>query len=196
MPNKIIPELNYLLKEVEKHYGRPLKTSANFEALSIVIERDLGEIISASTLKRLWGYVSLRPTPRMNTLNVLSKFIGKRDFATFCQNILDDEFYVSEFFSTKNICSSDLEKGTEIILGWAPNRIVHLRYNGQSTYIVINSENSKLLIGDQFQAESFMLGYPLYIPRILRNGNYTPSYIAGTKEGLDRVDVVTGEKEE
>lgn len=42
MPNKIIPELNYLLKEVEKHYGRPLKTSANFEALSIVIERDLG----------------------------------------------------------------------------------------------------------------------------------------------------------
>lgn len=43
MPNKIIPELNYLLKEVEKHYGRPLKTSANFEALSIVIERDLGK---------------------------------------------------------------------------------------------------------------------------------------------------------
>lgn len=196
MPNKIIPELNYLLKEVEKHYGRPLKTSANFEALSIVIERDLGEIISASTLKRLWGYVSLRPTPRMNTLNVLSKFIGKRDFATFCQNILDDEFNVSEFFTTKNICSSDLDKGTEIILGWAPNRIVLLRYDGQSTYTVMKSENSKLLTGDQFQAESFMLGYPLYIPRILRNGNYTPSYIAGTKEGLDRVDVVTEETEE
>lgn len=116
MPNKIIPELNYLLKEVEKHYGRPLKTSANFEALSIVIERDLGEIISASTLKRLWGYVSLRPTPRMNTLNVLSKFIGKRDFATFCQNILDDEFYVSEFSPPRTSAPPTWKKGLKSFL--------------------------------------------------------------------------------
>ena len=36
-----------------------------------------------------------------------------------------------------------------------------------------------------------MIGYPLYIPRILRNGEYTLSYIAGTQEGLNRVDVLS-----
>ncbi len=60
---KIVPELNYLLAEVEKRYGRRLSTSADFEALSVVVEHESGELISASTLKRLWGYVTLKPTP-------------------------------------------------------------------------------------------------------------------------------------
>lgn len=48
---KIVPELNYLLAEVEKRYGRRLSTSADFEALSVVVEHESGELISASTLK-------------------------------------------------------------------------------------------------------------------------------------------------
>ena len=87
---KIVPELNYLLAEVEKRYGRRLSTSADFEALSVVVEHESGELISASTLKRLWGYVTLKPTPRISTLNVLSRYIGKRDFNAFQQSIMSD----------------------------------------------------------------------------------------------------------
>lgn len=187
---KIVPELNYLLSEVEKRYGRRLLTSADFEALSVVIEHESGEILSSSTLKRLWGYVSLKPTPRVSTLDVLSRYIGMRDFSTFRQSIKDDAFYVSRFFSTKIVCTSDLKNGTEVAIGWSPDRLVHLRYEGDGTYTVTKSENSKLIEGDRFPAESFMLGYPLYIPRILRNGEYTLSYIAGTHEGLNRVDIL------
>lgn len=187
---KIVPELNYLLAEVERHYGRRLLSSSDFEALSVVIEHECGELLSSSTLKRLWGYVSLKPIPRISTLNVLSRFIGMRDFEAFRQSIKDNASYVSRYFSTKTVCSSDLGKGTEVIIGWAPDRIVHLRYEGDGTFTVTSSENSKLVEGDSFQAESFMLGYPLYIPRILRNGEYTLAYIAGTQDGLNRVDVV------
>lgn len=188
--SKIVPELNYLLAEVEKHYGRKLLSSTDFEALSIVIEHECGEILSSSTLKRLWGYVSLKPIPRISTLNVLSKFIGMRDFEAFRQSIKNNQSYVSRYFSTKTVCSSDLDKGAEMIIGWAPDRLVHLKYDGGSTYTVTKSENSKLIEGDSFSAESFMLGYPLYIPRILRNGEYTLSYIAGTQDGLNRIDVI------
>ncbi len=189
---KIVPELNYLLSEVEKHYGRRLATSTDFEALSVVIEHESGEMLSSSTLKRLWGYVSLKTTPRVSTLNVLSRYIGKRDFCDFRQSILEDEHYVSRFFSVKLVCSSDLKKGTEVIIGWAPDRLVTLRYDGDGGYTVTKSENSKLLEGDRFRTESFMVGFPLYIPRILRDGEYTLSYIAGMHEGLNRVDVVGG----
>lgn len=188
---KTVPELNYLLAEVEKRYGRKLSTSADFETLSVVVEHECGEMISASTLKRLWGYVNLKPTPRVSTLNILSRYIGKRDFGTFRQGILNDGHYVSSFFTVKKVCSSDLRKGAEALIGWAPNRLVTLRHDGDGNYTVIKSENSKLLEGDKFQAESFMIGYPLYIPRILRNGEYTLSYIAGTQEGLNRVDVLS-----
>ncbi len=188
---KIVPELNYLLAEVEKRYGRRLSTSADFEALSVVVEHECGELISSSTLKRLWGYVTLKPTPRISTLNVLSRYVGKRYFSAFKQSILNDEHYVSHFFSVKKVCSSDLKNGAEVLIGWAPNRLVTLRYDGDGNYTVIKSENSKLLEGDKFQSESFMIGYPLYIPRLLRNGEYTLSYIAGTQEGLNRADVIS-----
>lgn len=188
---KIVPELNYLLAEVEKRYGRRLSTSADFEALSVVVEHECGELISSSTLKRLWGYVTLKPTPRISTLNVLSRYVGKRDFSAFKQSILNDKQFVSHFFSVKKVCSSDLKNGAEVLIGWAPNRLVTLRYDGDGNYTVIKSENSKLLEGDKFQAESFMVGYPLYIPRIMRNGEYTLSYIAGTQEGLNRADIIS-----
>ncbi len=188
--HKTVPELNYLLKEVEKRFGRRLSTSADYEVLSIVIEHESGELVSASTLKRLWGYVALKPSPRLSTLDVLARYIGKRDFLSFRQSLQESKADVSCFFSTKAAYSSELEKGAELLIGWNPNRLVRLRHNGNGTFTVIQSENSKLIVGDQFQAESFMVGYPLYIARILRNGEYTLPYIAGTKDGLNRVDVI------
>ena len=71
-----MPELAYLLEEVEKKYGRRIATTTDFEALSVVIEHQVGEMLSSSTLKRLWGYVSLSPTPRVATLDILSRFVG------------------------------------------------------------------------------------------------------------------------
>lgn len=188
--HKTVPELNYLLKEVEKRFGRRLSTSADYEVLSIVIEHESGELVSASTLKRLWGYVALKPSPRLSTLDVLARYIGKRDFLSFRQSLQESKADVSCFFSTKAAYSSELEKGAELLIGWNPNRLVRLRHNGNSMFTVLESENSKLVVGDQFQAESFMVGYPLYIARILRNGEYTLPYIAGTKDGLNRVDVI------
>ena len=68
-----IPEISLLLLEVERKYGRKVSTSTDFESLSVVIEHEIGEYLSSSTLKRLWGYVSLRPTPRISTLDVLCR---------------------------------------------------------------------------------------------------------------------------
>lgn len=194
--SQIIPELNYLLDEVEKRYGRKLLSSGDFEALSVVIEHESGEILSASTLKRLWGYVTLKPTPRISTLNVLARYIGKRDFTAFRQSIQNDRYYVSRFFSTKTAYTSDLQEGAELIIGWAPNRVVRLRYEGNGSFVVLKSENSKLEAGDRFDADSFMIGYPLYIPRILRRDKYTLSYIAGTKDGLNRLEIVDKEEKD
>ncbi len=120
------------------------------------------------------------------------KFIGKRNF-NICQNILDDELCVELY--AKNICSSDLEKGTEIILGWAPNRIVLLRYDGQSTYTVMKfGKLRKLLVGDQFQAESFVAILSIFPKSLGTATTHHPTW--PDREGLDRVDVVTEETEE
>jgi len=90
--SKEIPELKFLLSEVEKAYGRGVHTTTDFEALSVVIEHDINERLSCSTLKRLWGYVSNHSSPSLATLNILSRYVGKRDFLAFCEAIKRREF--------------------------------------------------------------------------------------------------------
>lgn len=187
---KAIPELNYLLHKVEHKYGRRLSTSTDFEALSVVIDREIGELVSASTLKRLWGYVSLKPTPRQSTLDILARFLGERSFQGFCKQLKDSPEYQSTFFSSKAVPSSCLKPGQTLEIGWNPDRLVYLKYIGNEEFYVNESCNSQLNKGDRFYVTAFMLGYPLYIPRILRDGEFTPSYIAGTVDGLSRLEVI------
>ena len=181
---KNMPELAYLLTEVENRYGRRIATTTDFESLSFVIEHQTGEQISSSTLKRLWGYVSLNPTPRIATLDILSKVIGHKNFKAFCESLKVSKGFVSTFFTAKYQTVAELKAGVEVSIGWTPNRLVRLKYHCDFQFEVISSENSQLLPGDRFELSEIIIGYPLYISRILRNGEYTASYVAGRNKGI------------
>ena len=191
MAKKHIPELAYLLTEVEKKYGRRIATTTDFESLSVVIEHQIGEQISSSTLKRLWGYVSLNPTPRIATLDVLSRYVGYKDFKSFCGSLKDSKAFTSTFFSSRCQTVAELAEGARVTLGWAPNRMVSMKYLGSFGFEVVSSENSSLQVGDRFELSDIIVGYPLYISRILRDGKYTPSYVAGQIDGINflRVEI-------
>ena len=187
--SKPIPELAFLRTEVERTYGRALSTTTAFESLSVVIEHDTGELVSASTLKRLWGYVSLAPTPRLSTLDVLSRYIGKRDFKAFCAALKKEAQFESTFFTAKFVASDTLAPGARVTIGWKPDRIVQLRYLGSSAFEVTASERSKLRVGDRFECAHFLLGYPLYLARIHRDGADTPPFVAARTEGLNLLKI-------
>lgn len=187
---KQIPELNYLLKEVEGHYGRRLATSTDFEALSVLIEHETNDMVSASTLKRMWGYVTKHPVPRITTLDILARYIGYRDFNTFRNSLKNQPDFESSFFSAKVIDVANLTPGNRVQICWNPNRLVVLEYLGNFRFRVISSENSHLLEDDEFTATSFMQDYPLYIATITRGNETTPSYIAGSNSGLTSVSLL------
>ena len=187
--SKDIPELAFMRAGIEKKYGRTISTSTDFEALSVTIERETGEFVSSSTLKRLWGYVSLRPVPRIATLDVLSRYLGHTSFAAFRRSLKDNPAFESGFFTTSLVSSTELSEGQKVKIGWAPDRLVLLEYLGNSTFRVVCSENSKFMEGDEFSTTQFMLGYPLFVDRIHRNGSWTPSYVAGKKEGLNYLSI-------
>lgn len=189
---KEIPELQYLLELVEKQYGRKLSTTTDFESLSVIIEKATGDLLSSSTLKRLYGYVSLNTVPRKTTLDILSRFIGNRDYETFRISLSNDPQFSSRFFSAKTVTTSELKAGDRLRIGWPVNRIVTLNYLGNDLFEVETSVNASLVKGDRFRQVSFMKGYPLYLSRILRNGDYTPAYVAGMNSGLNLLEVVNG----
>ena len=187
---KEIPELQYLLELVEKQYGRKLSTTTDFESLSVIIEKTTGELLSSSTLKRLYGYVSLNTVPRKTTLDILARFIGNRDYETFRISLSNDPQFSSRFFSAKTVTTSELKAGDRLRIGWPANRIVTLNYLGDDLFEVETSVNASLVKGDRFRQVSFMKGYPLYLSRILRDGDYTPAYVAGMNSGLNLIEIV------
>ena len=107
----VVHEVSYLLSEVEARYGRRISTSADFESLSVVIEHSIGDLISSSTLKRLWGYVTLNPTPRIATLDVLARYVGCKNFRSFCESLKDSKAFVSDFFNADYLSVDDLKSG-------------------------------------------------------------------------------------
>ena len=187
---KEIPELQYLLELVEKQYGRKLSTTTDFESLSVIIEKATGDLLSSSTLKRLYGYVSLNTVPRKTTLDILSRFIGNRDYETFRISLSNDPQFSSRFFSAQTVTTSELKAGDRLRIGWPANRIVTLNYLGDDLFEVETSVNASLVKGDRFRQVSFMKGYPLYLSRILRDGDYTPAYVAGMNSGLNLIEIV------
>jgi len=196
MGTPFIPELAELLRRVEEKFGHRLSTTTDFELLSFVMEREIGELISASTLKRLWGYVSYSSTPRIATLDTLSRYLGHKNFKSFRQALKDSGAVVSNFFSSKTVEASSLKDGARLLLGWAPNRLIRLKFLGGTTFEVESVENAKLRPGDRFEASEFILGAPLFISSVRRSdGTVTPPYVAAKAEGLNVLEVLPNDKD-
>jgi len=155
-----IPEINYLMSLVEKRFCKSVKTSTDFYSLAQEIESKTFERISASTLKRMWGYVNMTPLPRQTTLDVLAKHIGSTDYKTFCESIKNSTAFQSRFFTANFINSCDLAPDSRVEIGWDPNRKVTLKYMGDYLFEVESSLNSKLRQGDRFEAANFIKGSP------------------------------------
>ena len=189
METKIIPELQTLLEEVEKTYGRPIKTSKDFYILSALIEHDCGAVLSAATLKRLWGYVSLQTTPRKSTLDTLSKYVGYHDFDDFRTSMYGKADDTSGFFDATYLSSEDIPEGAILRIGWEPGRLLRLRKVEDSSFEVIENHNSKLQEGDRFQISCFIKGLPLIIPVIYRGDQELPAFIAGKSKGINLLSV-------
>jgi hypothetical protein len=178
------PEIAELQRIIEEKYHKALNTTTDFEEFSYFLKKNDFGIVSPSTLKRLWGYVNDEHNPRIQTLDILSRYIEHKDFAHFCSFLKTSTAYNSSFFTAEEVSAKDLKIGDIVIIGWSPNRLIKLLFKGGSSFEVIEAEQSKLLIGDCFEASGFLKGQPLSLPYIIRDGNRTSPFIAGRNGGL------------
>ncbi len=179
------PETTELLRLVERKFGKPLDSTNDFDEFSLCLKSKKLGTVSASTLKRLWGYVNDSHQPRTNTLDILASYLGHAHFQDFCLWLKKSTVYNSSFFSAHIIdVPGNLALGDEVEIGWAPNRYLRLNYRGGVMFEVRESKESKLQTGDCFEAVSFVLGQPLLLAYVLRDGQRTPPFIAGRNGGL------------
>lgn len=179
---KTNPEIAELKQQIEESVGRKMKTSNDFTFLSGAIWERTHENLSASTLKRLWGYVDGPDRTRNSTLEILTKFLGFKDWDTFLEHISNDNG--SNQVTNQHIKTDDLSVGDIISVSWKPNRRCTFRYLGDYRFIVEHAENSKLKVGDTFRCGLFILGEPLYMNNLVQGNEPPVAFVVGNKDGL------------
>jgi len=76
-----------LLKiKTESVFGRGIKTQKDCTSLSYKILEATGEVVSHSTIRRCWGLLKTNTQPSLNTLEVLSRYCGFKDWDDFVKN--------------------------------------------------------------------------------------------------------------
>lgn len=177
-----------LKNTIEKVVGRKIEHPKDFDFLSKQIEGYVGEHISVSTLKRVWGYVASGSEISGYTLNVLSRMVGYADWEDFCkvQNDEDEEGIGDS--SHKIICrklfTSALNRGDKISIVWKPERKIVIQFEGQDQFIVKESIKSKLKEGDIFHCLQFIDQQPLFLSGLYRKGMPPCDYICGRQGGI------------
>ena len=185
-----IPQICALRERIEKKIGKTLNTHSDFIELTSLIELELRQHISESTLERIWNYstrgydnVSLR------TLNVLSNFAIGDNWNSFCDLLKKENKIESEVFNLEVISTEDLKVGDKIRIGWMPNRLCIISYLGDNRFIAEQCENSTMKKGDTFVCHQFILGKELVMSDFRQESKI---YIVGKEHGITTLNLLEG----
>ena len=177
--------IQQLKNSIEQMVNKKMNTPKNFDFLSEEIFARLNVMVSATTLKRLWGYLNEGNTPRISTLTILAQFAGYRDWDSFAESANKGETSSqSNLILSRRLSSFALTKGDIIQLNWLPDRVCNIFYLGECMYEVISSQHAKLQTSDTFHCSIFIEGEPLYVDKLTHGTYHDIAYVAGKKDGI------------
>lgn len=87
-------------------------------------------------------------------------------------------------FSHGVCLADDLEVNEEIIVTWMPNRTCRFRYLGNKRFVVVESVNAQISVGDTFTCHHFINGETLSIVQLTHKGKCGLTYVAGKLGGI------------
>lgn len=180
---------NSLRCQVEHLIGLELKIRRHFDMLAETVFTQTRNMISPTTLRRFWGYQETSVSVSRHTLDVLSMFVGCRDWDDFKlhseQQAEGEESSRSGFLlDVRKVRSEALDCGQQVVITWLPDRRVVVVHEGTDVFRVVSNENSKLRPGDTFHCVQLVEGQPLFCTDLLRNGHAPMSYVGGKKGGI------------
>ncbi len=153
--------------------GRKMVVPRDFAWLSEKVEERTQQRVSASTLRRFWGYVSEGVSASKFTKNVLANFLGQGTGERQSQMVIG-----------KEISCDDLYEGQMLKLSWLPDRTCIIRYQGNGSFKVVSSENTRLAKDDTFECRHFINHEPAYLHGWKHGDREPVTYAIGQKNGI------------
>ena len=178
-------QLQRLKKEVEHRLPFPIKSPDDYSRFSDLLKAEGCGTVSATTLKRIWGYISDTGAdyrPNAYTVTALCRLVGFKDIEEFTTS--DSPIQSHEYTGTF-IESRTLPKGAVVELRWQPNRVCTLLYLGNTLFKVVHVENSTTIRkGDEVECGCFTQHAPVYFPRVFREVSHPMTAMVGAASGI------------
>ena len=176
--------MEQILREmIERMLGRKMVVPRDFAWLSEKVLERTQQRVSASTLRRFWGYVSEGVSASKFTKNVLANFLGYADFEEFVLQQGSEE-QQSQMVMGKEISCDNLYEGQQLKLSWLPDRTCIIRYLGNGRFRVLASENTRLSKDDTFECYHFINHEPAYLHAWKHGDGEPATYAIGKKNGI------------
>lgn len=175
-----------LKQMLERRSGRSITSAADCEWLALDFKSRVGESIGVNTLKRLLGFLNHDvATHHASTLDVVAHYLGYRKWGD-----VESLAVPSDFGHTPEVLNVDaLAFDQTVNMAYRPDRTLKLRYEGESKFTIVASENSKLKVGDVVTIHQFALGHPLFVEDVVRDGISLGEYTAAKIDGITSIDV-------
>jgi hypothetical protein len=184
-----IPQVAVLRVAVEKCFGHKVESRSDITLLGSDIEHVTNEHLAENTLRRLWGRIKGYGTTHIRTLDVLCRYIGFAHWDAFCchlkQTAQPESNIVRNHFGVK---VEDLVPGDRIRIGWLPDRVCIVEFQGGRTFKAIDCQNSTLQNGDSFECRIMLKNSPLFVDSLVHGGELCQSYLVGLDGGLTILD--------
>ena len=178
-----------LCDAVEKHVGMKMVRSQDFDWLAEKILEQQHQMVSANTLKRLWGYFDhVRVETRKSVLDLLAQYLGYSNYMVFVQTLeMAAANKSSNEVNTNHLEVKKLPVGQQVCVTWLPDRRLVMEHLGQGRCVIREVENSKLCVGDTFNCQLLIEGEPLFLGSLCRVGESfsdSVAYQAGKQGGI------------
>lgn len=173
----------YIKELLSKQCGRDIATAADCTLVALDIESKTGEHVGVNTLKRLLGFIDDEREPRLSTLNIIARYLNQDCWPTL--KLLDDNAGNSDFNDTlTELHAAQLKPGAMIEITYLPNRRLVIKCQGNNSFVVVESENGKLRVGDTLHLDHLVRGYPLLVSEVVRGGTSLGTFTAGKAQGI------------
>lgn len=177
-----------IITDIEESIGHKVQTPKEFDSLSARMTSRTGQYISSTTLRRLWGYNREDVQPRRTTFNILAKFLGYADYDDYLLKTASGrpEIESNPILARNLDVNQDLREGDTITLRWFPDRECIVRYCGKHLFEILESKNTRLVVGTIFRCGLLIENEPLYINIVSQPGikRADITYVCGKKNGI------------
>ena len=140
--------------------------------------------ISASTMRRLLGFVKNSAQPREYSLDILADYVGHKSWAHLLRSLEKGNEEVEKIITS--LRSEQVRKGQPVVLTYEPGKKIELRKEG-TTFLVISSNDKKLIANDRVTFRVIELHYPLTFTDLFREGNSIGRVQLATVSGITSI---------